>query len=692
MSQKIDNPHLLEWEKNYSIGALSIFFTIIFLIAINLLILSFYNVDIKTLTSSYEMLLNPEFKSDVSVRPEPQERLQYLVTIFIMPVTLFACYVGFKKNIAELSKILKVIYPYVAIISVAIFIIVVYFGIKQDPIDFLLYTEKAAPYVELRQLIFPPLSNVSPTIFLSLPMLIFLLLLDYKSRIGKMLSGVFYLQLLILLLTIFAVNLFGEDDYPGDAIHFNAVYYSVAQVFNGSSILVDFNSQYGLYAHFIEPIFQIIGLSVVKYSVVMSLLVCSSFLGILIFLRNTIQNSFIVWLGFIAVIIYNYFLFQLFSGHDLYFQYWPIRLLFPCILLVVATVYFNSRSKSLYLFSFLLFSLGILWNLDSGIVVFLAWLALLCFDELFLNNRKLMVQRMLRHIVVGFMSLLLVIAIFSVYIYLRSGNFPDWNNQFKYQHIFYATGFNMLPMPLFHAWNILAIIYIVGMFISIRAVIEGENTYHSRMIFLLSILGIGLFSYYQGRSHDHVLTMVGYPATLLAAIFADRFILQWKTKGLGGPGKIYLLVIMTIFLFGLSALGYFENSGLTFAQAQRGVKSLFSSKYKAELKANVDFVRLHTVYGEKVFIIYEFNWDGIFYANTGTRNAANVPGSSELLLAEDVDKKILFLKGNTSKKVFVDFNHASPEITLILRKYYKTIGVSPNGLEYLQWQGVSSGW
>lgn len=251
---------------------------------------------------------------------------------------------------------------------------------------------------------------------------------------------------------------------------------------------------------------------------------------------------------------------------------------------------------------------------------------------------------------------------------------------------FYISGFAMMYMPLFHPWNMVILMYVFGLFVSIRAVIEGENTYNSRIIFLLTILGVGVFSYYQGRSHDHVLPAVAYPATLLAVIFADQLLTKWRAGKLLLPDKICVLVIMFFFVIALSVLLYSGKSLLIFKHVQQGFRSLITSDSIAALKVNIDFIKENTVFGEKVFIICEPNLDGIYYGNTGTRNAAQTPGSSELLLLEDVEKEARFLNHPNEYKLFIDFAYVPPEMIGILKDNYTVIGKSLNGMQYLRWK------
>lgn len=757
MTQKINNQVVVAQRNSYAIGAVTILFSIVCLVIINKLILDFYQVNIEEIKSQFSHLFIGSLRD--AILPEPQEKLQYIITALLLPITLLLSYVGIKycaQNIliakylpitfislvlgfallglgilshpdfyiekaafysylserlwpqfvlylpyilltSPLATLLVLYarrncdaYQFIAFVSLGLFFLISYLGLKQDPNNFL-YANTVPFYQYLRHEVYLKLAQYLPIIFLMSPLLAWLMFFDYKNSIGKILKGFFYVLIFALVTAVFWINTFNDIPFPVGLISSNVVFYSVAQVVNGNTLLVDFTNQYGLYPHFIAPIFQIIGLNALTYSVVMSALLCSSFLGIFMFMRKAIQNTFLLLLGFIAVIVFNYLLIRvMYSSFDPYFQYWPIRLLFPCLALYLASVYFQNRKKLIYFSSFILFSAGVLWNIDSGIVVFLAWMMLLCYDELFLSNRKLMILRIMRHIVFGFLIFALVLAAFATFIYLRSGSLPNFYNLFKYQQIFYGAGFFMMPMPLFHTWNIVILIYVVGLFVSIRSVIEKENSVHARMIFLLSILGIGLFSYYQGRSHDFVLPAVSYPATLLAAIFADRLLIEWRNTGfLIFPQKLLLVITTSVFLVALFFIMSPRSLDSLYKEARKGFYSL-SPDYHSEsviktdesliaVMANIDFIKHNSVAGEKIFIGCKPYLEGIYYGYTGTRNAANVPGSEEMILEKDYENKIKFIMENRTYKIFIYSGMGSE----IFKMYYKVVAESADGMQLL---------
>ena len=62
--------------------------------------------------------------------------------------------------------------------------------------------------------------------------------------------------------------------------HFEAVYHPMVQVMLGKTVLVNTTSQYGLFPHFLAPIFAATGLSVLTFTAVLAILVAAVLAGI----------------------------------------------------------------------------------------------------------------------------------------------------------------------------------------------------------------------------------------------------------------------------------------------------------------------------------------------------------------------------------------------------------------------------
>src|SRR5262249_45929703 len=81
--------------------------------------------------------------------------------------------------------------------------------------------------------------------------------------------------------------LFDEHNDYSSNWHFTAVFSSVVQVHFGKALLINAQGQYGLYAHFLQPLFALVGLSVLKFTLVMGLLLAASYVALWVFLQET---------------------------------------------------------------------------------------------------------------------------------------------------------------------------------------------------------------------------------------------------------------------------------------------------------------------------------------------------------------------------------------------------------------------
>lgn len=150
--------------------------------------------------------------------------------------------------------------------------------------------------------------------------------------------------------------------------HLEAVFYSVTQATAGKAALVNFSPQYGLYAEYFAPIFQIIGISVLKFTLAMAALQSAAVLMILWLIFQVIASNTmrVLCIGSLALLI-NY-TFQ--APNDAYFQYFPLRFLFPVIATTLYFSYIKKPSLTKLVALGIIGALAIPFNLDSGIPVF----------------------------------------------------------------------------------------------------------------------------------------------------------------------------------------------------------------------------------------------------------------------------------------------------------------------------------
>ncbi|MDB5349858.1 MAG: hypothetical protein JWN86_1105 [Planctomycetota bacterium] len=305
--------------------------------------------------------------------------------------------------------------------------------------------------------------------------------------------------------------------------HFEAVYHPLVQVVLGKTVLANMTSQYGLFPHFLAPIFSVIGLSVLKFTIVLAVLTAAVMAALWAVLRGATQNRMVALAGLLAIIANLSF--TIVESHDLYFQYMPIRMVAPAASLWLTWRYLACPSRRRYWATTLALGLGLLWNLDTGVPALASWMAVLSFGELAATGTiRRKAARIAGHLGAGGLGAAAAATGYSVLVLLRAGRLPDFVSFLEFQRIFYGAGFYMLPMPAMGAWWAVVLIYLAALSYAANALVRGRVTPRTAILFHLATLGIGLFAYYQGRSHPRVLSLVWWPAFLIATLFLDEIL------------------------------------------------------------------------------------------------------------------------------------------------------------------------
>lgn len=466
----------------------------------------------------------------------------------------------------------------------------------------------------------------------------------------------------LLLIYRFVIFLFNNRELPA-LEHFNVVYYPIAQVVQGKTILVDFPTQYGMYAHFLEPVFRWIGVGIFPISVVMGLLVLLSSVSLIGFLWQIVSSRFLLVWGTLFLLFYHQYGFILTGDTDVahpllgsepYFQYSPIRTLGPCLGLFLMGSYYQCRCRLLFAASYVVAASSLFWNVDSGVPIFVTWVASRLFDDLLLrkNVDGRLVLRLAQTLGIALIVLAIAVAAVSVSLGLRSGRWPSPELLFLYSNICYRHGYFMLPMPLFGLWNPVILVYLVGLSLSVDAVVRRRDTPEIRGIMMLTFLGLGLFAYYQGRSAEGNLQSCMYPAIMLFVLFTDvvhREIVKISTNVRAtGYHLIFFCCVFVLGLVAFSLPSFFPSM----AKCLEKKRTLLASGPTSPLLEDAAMIARHTRPGEAVFVV-DLNHDGLDYGLSRTCCAAELPSSREWLLREQVEKAYEFVCTNTQHKVFV---------------------------------------
>ena len=300
----------------------------------------------------------------------------------------------------------------------------------------------------------------------------------------------------------FGVRAFVYPAYSGD--HYSAVLGSVVQVYHGAPLLVDgLRNHYGLYPHFLMPIFKCIGLSVSSFNSVMGLLIIATFLLLFGSLRLLVKNNILLLLGFASLVFFSALYGKMVISSDPYFQYYPLRTFFPALVFFLATLYLMRDKKKLYYPLHIACALAVLWNPETGLMIWVSWLGLLAYIELFGTDWKTAARNVLLHGLKASLCALVVALGYVLLIYVGYGRIPHLWLLFTTLIEYGGLGYYALPMPLLHPWNLLALTYLIGLLVGIRAMLQRAFSPRNAVVFFCAVFGVGTFSYYQMRSHSH---------------------------------------------------------------------------------------------------------------------------------------------------------------------------------------------
>lgn len=656
--------------KEYIVGMLALLFSIAVAWIIIPKIVSFLNPAVDT-SQMKNLFISTDIGVGVKVIPELTERAVFVNSVFLIPVLLLAFTCFFNYFFKKISDLLTIKYVY-NIFSVIFLIFIAYLTWIANIKDRFFYFQNSIGI------------GFGPVFFVAIiSCLANLLILNYSENniLKKLVKIVSILTDLTCWIAIFALTLmsiYGTKLVNETGVynaHFESVFYPVVQVFLGKEILYDFFAQYGLYAHILEPIWKITGLSVFKFTLIFGCLAGMSVYLLYKFLKEITDNKIICYTGFTCLMWIYYMYSRITTMNwgggavqvDPAFQHLTIRFLFPAISVYLTYHYFKTASQRLYYLSFFIYAVSIIWNPDCGLVVYLTWLITLIYEGLCDRN----IKRIFFHIVNWFLILFVTIGLFTLYMCLRYGHMPIYKEFFLYQKIYSTYGLGMLPMPVIHPWNLVVVIYVMGMAISFINLLKGSKSLKVFMIFNLVILGVGMFTYYQGRSHDYNLTDISYPAIMILIIFADEIVKMIKNH----KSMINFIALNYITFFTIYCLFCFvSNYKIVFRIIKERIE-ISNKSEETHIMRSARFIKNNTKRGEEILLLS--NHSGIYFLESETTSPIkSLPG--HLVLISEINDVLDYLKSDLCKRVFIDSNFTEKTLWNFIQTNFKLSLISPD--------------
>lgn len=499
-----------------------------------------------------------------------------------------------------------------------------------------------------------------------------------------------YVDLFLVLVAVglSVIRVRSADMLYGD-IHFEAVFYSVTQVARGHTLLVDQPAQYGLYAELLAPLMNLAGLSVFGFSVLLASLHLISLLALVRILSILVKSALLRFLAGVTIFFFVGSTWLLFwdsaIGHE-YFQIWPMRMLFPSLVALAFLIAHRRGWKLIHVGCVALLSgVGLVWNFDWGVPAYGALVSYFLL-RLIATSQDVRRQDTLRLVFVVVVPVFVCLAFLGYLSIKGDGNisFGDW---LKYQSIFYSSGFGMLPLPLpVHGWVIVFALYLCGLGYGVARQIGGRSDLRSDAVMLLSVMGIGIFTYYQGRSHDIVLSFVLWPAILVAFTFVDRVLCA---KALGRVPSFVPWASLPVLAFSLSACFVMIGGIPRLVDIGDTVFHRLNEATENVVDVNARFISQRVGSADSTVILSA--GQSVLFAETGLASAVKGPGVVEMLLQENLDELVTTLLKDAQPNLFIDDdgNGQLPVSYQPLLARYAIVDASKNGLLHLQPRSTS---
>lgn len=498
-----------------------------------------------------------------------------------------------------------------------------------------------------------------------------------------------------------------SDPYVADN-HFEAVLFASTQVAIGKTLLVDAPHQYGLYPEFLAPMFRALGgISVLRFTSVMALLQIVVYGLWLAALLRVMRKPWMAMLTFLGAFSLVSFLVPLhvidqrfIPYYDPYFQYFPIRSLFPAIaLFAMSWMSANDRfdSRRLRCLVSVTLGAGTLWNMDAGIPALGAWILYLCHNAIVRrvppNGSVLGWLRAAAPIgAEALMAACTAVGIILFSLAWKAGAWPDLTMSLRFQSVFYAIGFYMLPMRVIHSWIAWAMVVMAALSFGLWPLSQrrggGEQLSLRSTVFGWAVLACGLFSYFQGRSHDWVFPVLIPFALVFVGLAIDRLLIpaiadttttpQWRwTSGVVSAAFVVVMVS--------GAASAYRPGGLLLKVLAERWQGLTAPRESSPGDEAIAFVKQRLTPGDTAFILS--NHAGVYHAESQTRSV--LPTSlGELFVKSDRDA--LLQKLEEAETVFVDHSvlgvhtpNTNPETNMLLceqlTRNFKKVLEAPGG-------------
>ncbi len=465
------------------------------------------------------------------------------------------------------------------------------------------------------------------------------------------------------------------NDLTAFTYHLNAMMDALSQSVDGHHLLVDFPHIYGGYGEMLAPIIRLFPRTMAVPLIVLAI---PTLLGIWFWLATAfriIKNPVLLALATVALIGVTFL-----AALPPNYCYGTPRTLFPSLVLLLVASYFRRPTTALFWIISMLAAIASVWNLDTGLVLWFAWALTLAVGDVAQRD----VTAFALHFAAQVAVLFVTWAAFVIYLTVASHHAIDSSLLFYFQSMVVKSGYFCVGMIVPGAWTFVLLLYITGLALAFFAHQRPHLKWQGRMVLMLSLTGIGMFSYYMGRSAESNLISVCPPGILLAGLLGDRMLARVR-RGLLPPVTRWFFVPWGVMIFWWALLLFVH---LPILLKQEGLLAdEIVQPGPNFVRANADFAAQLVHPGESD-VFFLSGHSGFYYYLTGTVRPLRVPGNVELLQMRDMDALIQTIESRQIPKLFVERNFWKMDmyrrdvydaLDTAIRLHYQVVSSSPDG-------------
>jgi hypothetical protein len=430
---------------------------------------------------------------------------------------------------------------------------------------------------------------------------------------------------------------------------------------DGRYPLVDFAAQYGsLWIYPIAGSMAVLGSSIGVFTVTMSVIGGAAMVAVFASLRRVARSTSVGLLLFLPFLATSFFMMEgpldnRYAISNL-FGTFPLRYAGPFLLLWLVARQLDGASPRRARWLFLAAGVVILNNVEFGLPALGATVAALLWSCERLTARRL--RRLAVEAMIGLLGALIVVSLLTLVV---AHSLPHLGLLVRYSRLFALSGFGLLPMvPTIGISTVLYLTYLgaIGA-ASVRAVERAPDRLLTGLLAWSGVFGLGIGSYYMGRSHPQVLTNM-FAAWALSVTLL--FLLAIRGLGARARRRPTIPELACLFAFGITVCSLAQLP-TPWAQVER-LRRTGVAIYRHP--AGEAFIRLHTRRGEAVAILPRLG-HRIAY-NLGIVDVVPYGDGRSLLTFDQYDEMLADLRASGSRKVFLSLEGVGPEVPELLEQ------------------------